>query len=399
MQTFFQQRPIPLPFPRPGGSASAITPVAAGTDAAVPTGTASRHAGDPGRTTRATPDDRVNVAALRDITDDSGGRTEVIRTARDLDPATAGIADELSRQVLHRLRLDRRQGRPLALDPGRSARRQLSRPGTPRLRRRDALGVQSKPLISFRGAKYTAAVGLSVLGSLGGLLAASAFLLLGDGLRTRLVPWAISYAVGTLLGVALLALLPEALGTLPPPAALGTLLAGVLTFFLLEKLVLWRHCHDGTARVRSAHQQRRVAGHHRRRLPHLRRWRDHRGRGADLDSARHHHRAGGGGARDPAGSRRRRDPAARRLSRSRALTLNMLSGLGGVLGAIAMLTGVADRAATALPYVLAFAAGNFLYIAMADLIPDLHRGERRRRGRPADGPDRRRHPDDRAPVE
>ena len=40
----------------------------------------------------------MNVAALRDLTDDSGGRTEIIRTPRDLDPATAGIADELSRQ-------------------------------------------------------------------------------------------------------------------------------------------------------------------------------------------------------------------------------------------------------------------------------------------------------------
>jgi VWFA-related protein len=40
----------------------------------------------------------VNVAALRDLTDDSGGRTEIIRGARDLDPATAGIADELSKQ-------------------------------------------------------------------------------------------------------------------------------------------------------------------------------------------------------------------------------------------------------------------------------------------------------------
>jgi D-serine dehydratase len=36
--------------------------------------------------------------ALRDITDESGGRTEIIRSARDLDPATASIADELSRQ-------------------------------------------------------------------------------------------------------------------------------------------------------------------------------------------------------------------------------------------------------------------------------------------------------------
>jgi D-serine dehydratase len=42
--------------------------------------------------------DRVNIGALRDITDDSGGRTETVRSARDLDPATASIADELSRQ-------------------------------------------------------------------------------------------------------------------------------------------------------------------------------------------------------------------------------------------------------------------------------------------------------------
>src|SRR3954466_14574248 len=91
---------------------------------------------------------------------------------------------------------------------------------------------------------YGAAIGLSVLGSFGGLLAASTFLLLGDGIREKIVPWAISYAVGTLLGVALLALLPEALDKLPARTTLGTLLYGVLAFFLLEKLVLWRHCHD-----------------------------------------------------------------------------------------------------------------------------------------------------------
>jgi len=42
-------------------------------------------------------DDRVNVTALRDMTDDSGGRTEIIRDPRDLNPATTSIADELSR--------------------------------------------------------------------------------------------------------------------------------------------------------------------------------------------------------------------------------------------------------------------------------------------------------------
>jgi Ca-activated chloride channel family protein len=43
-------------------------------------------------------DDRVNAGALRELTDDSGGRTEIIREPRDLDPATANIADELSKQ-------------------------------------------------------------------------------------------------------------------------------------------------------------------------------------------------------------------------------------------------------------------------------------------------------------
>ena len=42
-------------------------------------------------------DERVNEPALRAMTDESGGRTEIVRSARDLDPATASIADELSR--------------------------------------------------------------------------------------------------------------------------------------------------------------------------------------------------------------------------------------------------------------------------------------------------------------
>ena len=43
-------------------------------------------------------DERVNAQALREITDDSGGRTEIVRSGRDLEPATANIADELSQQ-------------------------------------------------------------------------------------------------------------------------------------------------------------------------------------------------------------------------------------------------------------------------------------------------------------
>ena len=77
--------PIPIPFPFPGRPTPPSTPPS------VPSGPSS------GRT-RSTGDERVNVEALRDLTDDSGGRTEIIRSARDLDPATAGIGDELSKQ-------------------------------------------------------------------------------------------------------------------------------------------------------------------------------------------------------------------------------------------------------------------------------------------------------------
>jgi VWFA-related protein len=78
--------PMPLPFPPAGGRRLPLH------------GLSPQFGGqNRGRWSRAG-DDRVNVTALRDMTDDSGGRTEIIRTARDLDPATVGIADELSKQ-------------------------------------------------------------------------------------------------------------------------------------------------------------------------------------------------------------------------------------------------------------------------------------------------------------
>jgi Mg-chelatase subunit ChlD len=84
--------PIPIPPPFPGGIGGLggrgggrpqPPPIGGGT------GTWARGSRN---------DDRVNAAALKEMTDDSGGRTEIIRDPRDLDPATAGIADELSKQ-------------------------------------------------------------------------------------------------------------------------------------------------------------------------------------------------------------------------------------------------------------------------------------------------------------
>jgi Ca-activated chloride channel family protein len=79
--------PMPIPFPLPGGS---------GRGGGMPMPMPPSYPGGGGYSTGA--DDRVNVAALREMTDDSGGRTEIVRDPRDLDPATANIADELSQQ-------------------------------------------------------------------------------------------------------------------------------------------------------------------------------------------------------------------------------------------------------------------------------------------------------------
>ncbi len=85
-----QPFPVPTPFPIPGGRGRRGYPPP-------PTG-GGTGGGTGGYPRGRNNDDRVNVAALRDMTDDSGGRTEIIRDARDLNPSTASIADELSKQ-------------------------------------------------------------------------------------------------------------------------------------------------------------------------------------------------------------------------------------------------------------------------------------------------------------
>jgi zinc and cadmium transporter len=215
------------------------------------------------------------------------------------------------------------------------------------------------------------AVCLSILGSLGGVIVASTFLLLRDSLRTRLVPWLISYAVGTLIGVALLGLVPEALAQLPARPAMLTMSGGIVAFFLLEKWVLWRHCHDDEeCHVHSTAATLVIIG------DAFHTFVDGAVIAAAVLTA------------IPLGVTTAIAVATHEIpqevgdvaillragySRLRAFTLNVLAGAGGILGAAVMV--VAGRELPQmLPYVLAFASGNFLYVAMSDLIPGLHRG-------------------------
>jgi zinc and cadmium transporter len=81
----------------------------------------------------------------------------------------------------------------------------------------------------------------TVLGGVASVLAAAVVSLTAP---KRWVAPLISFAIGALLGAAFLEILPHALDDATQPRRLtATVLGGILGFFLLEKLVLWRHCH------------------------------------------------------------------------------------------------------------------------------------------------------------
>jgi zinc and cadmium transporter len=96
-----------------------------------------------------------------------------------------------------------------------------------------------------------------VVGGVLSALAAGAFALRVNPSR---VPMLISFAVGTLLGAVFLDILPHAFGeTQNVRATAATVLGGILLFFVLEKLVLWRHCHEEQC---EAHDPKRPANDH-----------------------------------------------------------------------------------------------------------------------------------------
>jgi zinc and cadmium transporter len=208
-----------------------------------------------------------------------------------------------------------------------------------------------------------------LLASLGSVALASTVLLFPDTTRRTLVPCLISYAVGTLLGAAFLGLLPHALGLADARTVLAATLAGIVLFFVLEKLVLWRHCHSGDCEVH--------------------------GRAAAwlilVGDALHNFVDGVVVAAAflvsvPVGVATGLAVVAHELpqevgdfailleggfSRGRAFLWNGVSSLTALAGALLGYLSLADLR-TALPLVLAVSAASFIYVAVADLIPSLH---------------------------
>jgi zinc and cadmium transporter len=214
------------------------------------------------------------------------------------------------------------------------------------------------------------ALGLSLVGGFGGLAVAASLLVVPERLRARLVPWLISYAVGALLAVALIELLPQALATLSARRVFATLLVGILSFFILEKLALWRHCHTDECEVHGTVGGLVLLG------DAAHNFMDGAVIGAAVFTSvpvavstaiavlAHEipHEVGDFAILLHAG-----------YSRTRALAYNALAEAAGLVGAAAAYLFL-DSVPRVTPYVLAFATASFLYVAMSDLIPDLHRG-------------------------
>ena len=218
----------------------------------------------------------------------------------------------------------------------------------------------------------------------GGLLSAALaglFLLFPEARRARLLPHLISFATGAMLAAALLGLLPEAVAGVGPGRVEGigaALLGGIALFFVLEKFVLWRHCHTEDCeshQVPTSEHRDRAAG-----------WivligdGVHNGFDGVLIAAAFLTDVRLGIVTTLAITAHEIPQELGDLAvllhagmkPMRALLFNTLSSLTSIIGGLAGYWALNDTL-DVLPYAISVAAASLIYVAVADLIPGLHR--------------------------
>jgi zinc and cadmium transporter len=219
-------------------------------------------------------------------------------------------------------------------------------------------------------------VGASFLGGLLSVVAAALFAL---NARAQYIGGLVSYAIGALLGAVFLDILPEAIALSPNVAAVsGTVLAGILLFFTLEKVLIWRHCHHDHCEAHEPHEH----GH------------DYGRSGTMVIVGDTFHNfvdgiiiAAAFLADTNLGIVTALAIVAHEVpqevgdfaillhsgySKLRAFQMNLISSfatlVGGVLGYVAL-----QNMQSLVPYLLALASSSMIYVAVADLIPGLHK--------------------------
>ena len=215
--------------------------------------------------------------------------------------------------------------------------------------------------------------------AIGGVLSVVVAAALTLGVLTKIVHHLVSLSAGVLLATALLDILPEAFSAKAPPQALfATLLGGLLFFFLLEKAELYRHTHHHEGDEHDHHHgfDRQQAGRG--------------GWSVILGDSIHNFCDGIIIAAAFLADTRLGVVTSLAIiaheipqevgdyivllnagfSRAKALFYNAVSGLSAVVGGIVGYFIVGPWEAL-FPYLLVIAASSFIYVAVADLIPQL----------------------------
>jgi len=228
----------------------------------------------------------------------------------------------------------------------------------------------------------------TAVGGVLSVLAASLFLLLPDKHRQSVLPHGVSFAIGALLTGAFCGLIPHAFEEVAADqlsSLSATILAGILGFFILEKLLVWRHCHSHDCEAHGedsedhVHNHKGSHGHH------------SAGVFIILGDSIHNFVDGvliaAAFLTDPQlGIVTSLAVAAHEIpqevgdfaillhsgyTRGKALFYNVVSSLATVVGGVLAYFSLEDLHHL-LPYFLTLAASSFIYIAVADLIPSLH---------------------------
>lgn len=220
-------------------------------------------------------------------------------------------------------------------------------------------------------------IAFTLVGGVLSVIAASLFLMIPDHHHPRILPHGISFALGALLGVAFLDLLPHAIETVGAERSetvFAAVLLGILALFLLEKLLLWRHCHAGDCETHTDEHFHQPAGTLIVLGDGIHNFVDgvliaaafltdvHLGIVTSLAVFAHEipQEVGDFAILLKSG-----------YSRPTALLYNLLSSLATLLGGVLAYYSL-ENLREALPYFLALAASSFVYVAVADLIPSLH---------------------------
>ncbi|MFN8257050.1 MAG: ZIP family metal transporter [Bacteroidales bacterium] len=208
------------------------------------------------------------------------------------------------------------------------------------------------------------------IGSLGSVALAGLMLLLKGDKLEKISTYLMYFAGGTLLGAAFLGMIPKAISMSKPKLILQFIIFGIMFFFLLEKIILWRSCRNKDCeRHTNAAAQIILLGDAFHNaidgvviaaafLTSI-----ELGIFVTLSVVLHEipQELGDFGILIKGG-----------FSRVKAFWFNVLSGTTAIVFGVAAFYTL-DLVKSLIPYALAFSASSFLYIALADLIPEMHR--------------------------